>query len=170
MDFRFLSEFPVSYIDQITDMVTMPRLWIPNPKIIYPDIFDWAQKVHTELYKQIKRSIICINSKGNIVGIVIFQRHKTFRDALEIKHLNILPQVRNRYMASFLLRNAEIEGLGIYQGITRVVCDSKADNFIVQMFLLKHHYKIIDKQDLYNLRSGDDLLFEKKINPKFNHV
>ena len=76
MNLKFLSEFPLSYIDQITDVIIKPRLWIPNPKIIYPDIVDWGQKVNFELRQQTKQAIICVNCKGIVLGLIIFQKHK----------------------------------------------------------------------------------------------
>lgn len=163
MDIRFTSQFPTSQINEIVDLVIKPRLWVPNPQIIYPDIYDWAQKVYVELFRQEKFCIVAVSGIYQIAGLIIFQQHKKYQDALEIKHLNVLPQMQNRYIASFLLRNAEVEGKKLFPHLTKCLCDAKAENRIVFNFLLKHHYLPKAKLDLYDLKSGEDIIYEKMI-------
>src|SRR3990172_1913608 len=120
MDFRFTTEYPFSRLDEIVSYLLGPRLWIPHTD--YPDFEDWSQKAYLELKKEAKRAIIAI-SQNQIVGVVIYQRHKKIREALELKNLTVRPDQRGRYIASFLLRNAELEGSREF-GTSEVFCDA----------------------------------------------
>ena len=157
MDFKFTNNYPISRLDEIVFYLLGPRLWIPNAD--YPDFLDWAQKVHGELKKDIKRAMLAI-SGNEIVGVTIYQRHKKHKDALEIKNLTVRPDMRGRFIASFLMRNAEVEGRREFNS-KYVLCDAKADNLAVRFFLMKHQYKIIRKEDLYGLNSGEDIIYKK---------
>jgi ribosomal protein S18 acetylase RimI-like enzyme len=159
MDFVFTNEYPVGRIDEIVSFLLGPRLWIP--KTDYPDFLDWAQRVHGELKKESKRALVAL-AHGTVVGAAIYQRHKKQTDTLEIKNLTVRPDVRGRYIASFLMRNAEIEGAREF-GAHTALCDAKADNLSVQHFLLKHHYRIVGRHDLYQLHSGRDCVYQKQL-------
>ena len=86
MDFKFTNNYPISRLDEIVSYLLGPRLWIPNTD--YPDFLDWAQKVHGELKKDVKRALIAL-SENNVVGVAIYQRHKKYKDTLEIKNLTV---------------------------------------------------------------------------------
>jgi ribosomal protein S18 acetylase RimI-like enzyme len=159
MDFKFTNNYPLSKVDEIVSYLLGPRLWIPNTD--YPDFLDWAQKVHGELKKEVKRALIALY-ENNIVGVVIYQRHKKYKDALEIKNLTVRPDMRGRFIASFLMRNAEIEGQREFNS-RYVLCDAKANNHQVRLFLMKHHYRIVRREDLYGLNSGDDIVYRKDL-------
>ena len=122
---------------------------------------DWAQKTHGELKQEKKRAIITL-SQNNIIGVVIYQRHKKDKTALEIKNLTVRPDARGRYIASFLLKNAEVEGAREFRP-ELITCDAKAKNLEIMHFLLRHHYKIFGKCDLYELGSGEDLVYKKRV-------
>jgi len=157
MDYRFTNEYPASKLDEVVNFILGPRLWIPNTD--YPDFLDWADKSYKELHKESKRALIAISS-GNIVGVSIYQKHKTYSDALEIKNLTVRPEFRGRYLASFLLRNTEIEGSKEFKSKI-ILCDAKSVNYAIKLFLLKHRYKIAGREDLYNLGGGKDLIYKK---------
>ncbi len=159
MDFRFTNEYSMLKLDEIVSYLSGPRLYIP--KIDYPDILDWLQRTHDELKKESKRARIALY-RNNIVGVLIYQRHKKYKDALELKNLTVRPDVRGRRIASFLLRNAEIEGVREFNS-TCVVCDSKANNLAIRYFLLRNKYKVIGKEDLYILNSGLDIIYQKEV-------
>lgn len=157
MDFKFTNEYPASRLDEIVSYLSGPRLWIPQTD--YPDFFDWAEKVHKELKADSKRVVVAF-SGCDIVGVTVYQRHKKFRDALEIKNLTVRPDMRGRYIASFLMRNTEIEGCNEFNS-KYILCDAKANNYPVRLFLLKHQYKIVRREDLYGLKSGEDIVYRK---------
>lgn len=159
MDFKFTNDYPLTRLDEIVSYLLGPRLWIQRGD--YPDFLDWADKTYQELKKENKRAIIALLF-NNIVGATVYQRHKTGPDTLEIKNLTVRPDQRGRYVASFLLRNAEIEGIKEFKA-RHILCDAKANNFAVKNFLLQHHYHIINQIDLYNLHSGEDLVYHKAV-------
>ena len=157
MDVRFTNEYSVARLDEITAYLMGPRLWIPHGD--YPDFTDWAQKVYTELKNDTKRALLALQH-GVIVGATIYQRHKKYSDAVEIKNLTVRPDMQGRYIASFLLRNTEIEGAREFAS-RAVYCDAKAHNRAIRSFLFKHHYRALGKEDLYTLGAGDDVLYRK---------
>ena len=159
MDFKFTNEYPVSRLDEAVSFLSGPRLWIPQND--YPDFLDWAQKTHNELKSDVKRAIIAL-SRNNIIGVVIYQRHKKDKSSLEIKNLTVRPDARGRYIASFLLKNAEVEGAQEFHP-EFITCDAKAKNLKIMYFLLRHHYKIAGKDDLYRLNSGEDVVYKKRL-------
>lgn len=161
MNFKFTNEYSLSRIDEIVSYILGPRLWIPH--IDYPDFLDWADKTHKELKKENKRAVVAL-SNNEIVGVTIYQRHKKYKDALEIKNLTVRPDARGRYIASFLLRNSEIEG-GKEFDSKYAVCDAKVKNLAIRSFLLKNQYRITGNNDLYGLNAGDDTIYKKSLLP-----
>ncbi len=159
MILQFTNEYSVSRLDEIVNYLMGPRLWIPHGD--YPDFLDWTNQTHQELKKENKRAMIAFQN-NEIVGVTIYQRHKNHPDALEIKNLTVRPDKRGRYIASFLLRNSEIEGAKDFES-KRVICDAKAKNFAIKSFLLKNHYQVLAKDDLYRKNGGEDLIYQKAI-------
>ena len=157
MHFTFTNEYPASRVDEIVSYLVGPRLWVPSSD--YPDFLDWAERSHRALVQGSKRAVIALTS-GDVAGVIIYQRHKQHRDALELKNLTVRPDLHGRHIASFLLRNAEIEGAREFNS-RLVVCDAKAKNFAICRFLLSHHYTIAARRDLYTLDSGVDLVYHK---------
>jgi ribosomal protein S18 acetylase RimI-like enzyme len=158
MDFRFTNEYPAARLDEIVHYLLGPRLWIAATS--YPDFADWAARAHADLHAERKRALLAL-AYSDIVGVVVYQQHKQFDDALEIKNLTVRPDQRGRYLASFLVRNTEIEGIREF-AVERVVCDAKADNVPIRRFLLQQHYTVVDRADLYRKGAGEDLVYEKK--------
>ncbi len=160
MDIRFTNILPASRLDEIVAYLQGPRLWMPRGH--YPDYDDWLHRVHGELCSERKRAIVAIDG-GEIVGAVIYQRHKQDPGALELKNLTVRPDARGRYIASFLARNLEIEGLRDFPGVRRILCDAKRENVPIRWFFLRHRYVIAGSLDLYGLGAGEDLVFEKPL-------
>lgn len=160
MEFKFTNEYPLHRVDEIISYLTGPRLWIPQND--YPDFFDWAQKAHRELKKELKRATIAL-CNNDVVGVVVYQKDKIIKDALEIKNITVRPDKRGRYIASFLLRNTEIEGVDEFKS-SSIICDAKARNLEMMYFLQKHGYRITGKNDLYQLNTGQDLVYKKDVN------
>lgn len=159
MDFRFTTDYPTSRIDEIVSYIAGPRLWVPRSD--YPDFDDWASRVDRELRKDLKRAVIA-TSYHDIVGVIIYQRHKKDRQAVEIRNITVRPDVRGRYLASFLLRNTEIEAIREFQP-RRIIVDSKRDNLGIKIFLRKHHYRISGHADLYGIGAGIDTIYTKEL-------
>jgi ribosomal protein S18 acetylase RimI-like enzyme len=159
MDFRFTNEFGPTRLDEVVAFMRGPRLWVPAAD--YPDFDAWAQRAHHELRQGGKRVMVGL-ARGDVVGVLIYQRHKADRDALELKHLSVRPDQRGRFIASFLLRNAELEGVREF-GISSVVADAKAQNAAIHFFLARHRYRRTVCTDLYGLGAGVDAVYRKRL-------
>lgn len=134
-----------------------PRLWIPKKS--YPDFADWLAKTEGELDKGVKRGLFCFQRR-QLVGALIYQRHKKNPMLLELKNLTVIPEMRRRMVASLLLRNAEIEGCAEF-GTKGIICDAKQSNESVTKFLLRHAYKLMGTFAVYEHRTGADNVFFK---------
>lgn len=139
MEVLFTSERTVRMADEIVDYLLGPRLWIPQAD--YPDFEGWVQKVHGQLKREEKRALVGI-ARGRVVGAVVYQRHLALPGALEVKNITVRPDLQGRHVASFLLRNAEVEGRRDYGS------------------------SVIGVSDLYGLRAGEDVLFRKRLSSR----
>jgi hypothetical protein len=160
MQFLFTNEFSPSRIDEIVGYLAGPRLWIPQ--VQYPDYDDWLQKVHRELRSEQKRAVVAF-AAGIVCGAVIYQRDKRRSDVLEVKNITVRPEEQGRLIASFLMRNTEIEGVRDFPGVTSAICDAKRDNVPIRAFLQRNRYLPVGTTDLYGLGGGEDVVFRKDL-------
>lgn len=159
MDFHFTNELHASRLDEAVAFLRGPRLWVST--VDYPDFDAWADRTHAELRSGAKRAMIGV-SQGDVVGMLVYQRHKRMQDTLELKNLTVRPDQRGRYLASFLLRNAELEGVRSY-GCRTVVADAKTRNAGIHFFMLRHRYRVAGHADLYGLGAGNDVIYRKQL-------
>jgi ribosomal protein S18 acetylase RimI-like enzyme len=159
MEITFTSDAAPARADELVDYLRGPRLWIPA--LDYPDFDRWAEKVHAQLKSQEKRALVALSARA-VVGAVIYQRHKAVPSALEIKNITVRPDMRGRFIAGFLLRNAEIEGAADY-GVREVIVDAKARNVAIRAYLLRQGYRRRGEQDLYGLGAGQDVVYGKRL-------
>jgi len=156
VNFSFTSDLDLK---RTVDLLAGPRLWIN--KSVYPDFLDWLDRAALELHHGVKRGIYCYYD-GKMVGAAIYQRHKTIPSFLELKNLTVLPEAGRRFVASFLVRNAEVEGSKEFKP-THIVCDAKRDNVAIQRFLTSNKYRATATIDLYGLDAGADILYVKAL-------
>lgn len=159
MEITFTSDAVAARADELVDYMRGPRLWIPQ--LDYPDFDRWADKVHAQLKSEEKRALVALSCRA-VVGAVVYQRHKAVPTALEIKNITVRPDMRGRFIAGFLLRNAEIEGAADY-GVSEVIVDAKARNAAVRAYLLRQGYRLRGVEDLYGLGAGQDVVYGKPI-------
>jgi len=159
VNFVFTTDETCRRADEVLDYLRGPRLWIPA--LDYPDFDAWAAKIHHQLKSEEKRALLAL-SYGNVVGAIIYQRHREVPEALEVKNITVRPDQRGRYIASFLLRNAEIEGRADFQS-NHVLVDTKARNLPIQRYLRKNGYRTKGVTDLYGLGAGEDIVFTKRL-------
>lgn len=160
-DFRFSNEQTSAHTANVMSVLERPRLWIPQTD--YPDYFEWLGKVGEELETEQKRAMLAYF--GSVpVGSVVYQRSKTNPKSLEVKNISVSPDVRGRHVASFLLRNAEIEGSRQdFTGCTEAIVDTKLTNSGMIAFLIDQHYLPIQITDLYGLTSNADVVLTKNL-------
>ncbi len=139
-----------------------PRLWIPT-KIDYPDYDEWLLKVEAQIAAGEKRAMLARhNGKG--VGAIVYGIHKAQPNSVDIRNVSIAPDSRGRYVGSFLLRNAEIEAIGIdFPDTESIFVDTKPANTEMLAFLGSHGYQQVAISDRYGLGTGPDVILEKSI-------
>ena len=159
MDFRFTNEQTLFRTDEIVEHLRGPRLWIP--RFDYPDFDEWLERSHEQLKSEKKRALLAL-SGNTIVGAVVYQKRVGVPNDLEIKNLSVRPDARGRYIANFLLRNAEIEGSKDFK-CDRVVLDTKMGNRAIRQLLVRCGYQVSLIEDLYKLGAGRDVTYEKEL-------
>ena len=163
-EFLFTSERSWQKADEIVDYLRGPRLWVP--RVDYPDLDAWIEKVHAQLKSEAKRALVAFQG-GQVVGAVVYQRHVDAPEVLEVKNITVRPDMRGRHIASFLLRNAEIEGAHDF-GAREVVADAKVQNLAIRAYLFRNGYRSDDVKDLYGLGAGADVVYRKAL-PRGTH-
>lgn len=156
MNVLFTSEETVRRADELVDYLRGPRLWIPGGD--YPDFDAWLERAHGELKDERKRALVAMTNA--VVGAIVYQRHRGDPRSLELKNITVRPDERGRLIASFLLRNAEREGVRDY-GSRRAVVDTKRRNYPMRQFLFRNGYRPVTVADLYGLSAGEDVVYEK---------
>jgi len=127
----------------------------------YPNYQDWVMRAESELNMGYKKGTVAYSS-GKVVGNLIYQKDKELGRIREIKNLRIHPEVRERYFASFLMRQAEFENKEEFDAI---IIDCRKNHNILN-FLLRIGYVPIGNKYLYDNHSEDTIMiktFDKKM-------
>lgn len=159
MRVTFTSEETWKRADEVADYLRGPRLWVPRPH--YPDFDRWLEKAWRQLKAEEKRALLALVD-GAVAAAVVYQRHADDPSILEVKNVSVRPDWRGRLVASFLLRNAEVEGSRDF-GSREAVVDAKAENVAVRSYLLRNGYRPAEVLDLYGLGAGPDVLYRKNL-------
>lgn len=146
------------------DIDNLAGFLLPRP-LNYRGYSQWLDKAITELYCGYKQSVLGF-SHGKLVASLMFQPHKTLKKFCELKNARTLEEFKNRYMSSFMLRQAEV--IAKQQGNLAMVGDARSDRLDVINFLLKNGYKEVARADLYN-EGYEDVEFIKPLS-NFNLV
>lgn len=161
-EFRFTNEHSLTEVAGVIDVLRSPRLWIPT-SLDYPTHTEWLEKTEAEIKEGKKRAMIAYMVSA--IGTVIYQRHKDDPLILEVKNISVAPDARGRHIASFLLRNSEIEAARHdFPDINKVIVDTKVSNTEMINFLLSQGYTVDKIVDLYGLGTGMDVILAKSIN------
>jgi ribosomal protein S18 acetylase RimI-like enzyme len=155
----FTSEETWRRADEVVDHLRGPRLWVPRRD--YPDFDEWLEKAWRQLRSEEKRALLALVD-GRVAAAVVYQRHADDPSVLEVKNVSVRPDWRGRLVASFLLRNAEAEGVRDF-GSREAVVDAKAGNLGVRAYLIRNGYRPAEVQDLYGLGAGPDVLYRKRV-------
>lgn len=145
----------------VIDMLRGKRLWIPETD--YPGHGEWLERAEAELVANTKRAMAMYDG-GTPMGVVIYQQDKLDPKRLELKNISVNPEVRNRLVGSYLLRNVEHEAaMNDFPDIQRFGVDTKTSNPEMIGFLVSQGYSEVDRADLYDTGMVDAVL-EKKVN------
>jgi len=161
VEFRFTNEYSPSQREGVLDVLSRPRLWVPEAD--YPDYRQWLGKVESQLNENKKRAMVSYFGPA-AVGAIVYQRHETMPNAIEIKNISVQPETRGRYVGSFLLRNVELEATNNdFPECDELIVDTKVSNLDMITFLMRHHYTIAGIDNLYQLGTGHDAMLVKTV-------
>lgn len=125
--------------------------FLANQDLGYPKYDEWVQRTEFELISGWKTGILALNG-GKVVGDLVYQQHKEMSRVREIKNLRICPEIKGRYFARFMLKQAE---LGLGQDFDLIICDARENQVEPIRFMLDSGYKRVAKLNLYEDHSLD---------------
>lgn len=139
-----------------------PRLWIPT-EADYPRHSEWLDKVEAEVLDGSRRAFLARNGLTP-TGVLVYKRDDDDPTILKIRNISVPPEERGRFVASYMLRNVELEiGPEDYPGVSSVVIDTKLSNREMLEFLIWHGYSLTEVTDLYQDGTGLDAVLTKSL-------
>ncbi|MBI5803383.1 GNAT family N-acetyltransferase [Candidatus Pacearchaeota archaeon] len=120
----------------------------------YPNYQDWIIRTGEELSSGQKHGILAY-SNGIVLGDIIFQKHKQVPNFYEIKNIRVLPELRGRHFAAFMLKQAELE----MQNSAAITIDARKEQGQIINFLASQKYIPIAEVPLYD--SHNDVVMVK---------
>ncbi len=125
----------------------------------YPDYSAWVDKCRTELISGYKKAFY-VKVSGNIVGSIIFQRHKKNKNILEIKNFRVSDYFRNKGIGTLLY--SSVEKYALENKFSKIQVDANEDNTLIMKFLVNRGFKIIGKEPLYS-QHQIEVIFQKDL-------
>lgn len=160
-EFRITNEHSSSEVGNVIGLMERPRLWVPETD--YPDYYEWLQKTEAQVNSGKKRAMLAYSGREP-VGTVVYQQHENRPNTVEIRNISVSPDMRGRYIGSFLLRNTEVDAINEdFPECNQVMVDTKITNTDMIAFLLRHGYQLEEITDLYGLSAGQDAVFTKPL-------
>ncbi|MBU0667464.1 MAG: hypothetical protein ABIC91_02380 [Nanoarchaeota archaeon] len=151
-------DFSFRQLDTLKDLKILTNFLIKQ-SLGYPNYEDWVLKSEAEIDCGYKSAILAF-SKNQLIGDLVYQPHKELPRFRELKNMRVHPIVRQRYFASFMLRQAETENKNAYDAI---ICDVRTDQPEVINLLRITGYEPILKTPLYD-KNIDDIVMIKTFN------
>lgn len=138
--------------------LSLVRQFLMSQGLHYPNYARWVDEVCIPDIQSNWKEAIFAYSNGHIVGDIIYQPHKELPRTREFKNMRIHPLYRGRHLASFLLRQAEVDG----DDFDRIILDVNTKQKPVIELLLKSGYRAISETPLYR---GDevDVIMQKEL-------
>jgi N-acetylglutamate synthase-like GNAT family acetyltransferase len=153
-EFRFTNEHKASEVGNVISVLRRPRLWIPT-ETDYPGHSTWLEKVEDQIQTGKKRAMLAYIA-GKPVGAVVYQRHEQSPNVVEVRNISVSPDSTHRGIASFLLRNTEIEAVSVdFPGTDTIMVDTKITNPEMIQFLETRRYELAGIADLYETGTPD---------------
>ena len=125
-------------MDQLKNQLTTKANLVTEPEEIrklyefikacpldYPDYLAWVDKCFKELERGYKKAF-AYKINDNIVGNIIFQKHKENPHVLEIKNCRVEPEYRRQHIFTELYNL--VERYAKDYGFKKIICDTHSDN------------------------------------------
>ncbi|MDP2628587.1 MAG: GNAT family N-acetyltransferase [Nanoarchaeota archaeon] len=138
-------DYSFRFAEDRRDILKLERFILQQP-LKYPHFGDWVYRAREDLLSGWKKSILAF-SEDFLIGDLIFQPHKSLSGNLELKNMRVHRKLQGRYFGVFMLKQAEVEARGKYNGI---ICDTHSDNYPMINLLRFMGYDEIARAPLYN--------------------
>jgi hypothetical protein len=123
----------------------------------YPHYDGWIQKTENQLERGDKQAILAFN-EGKLVGNLVYQvcRDNGLGNLREIKNCRIHPKMKDRYFATFMLKQLYTESKEKFDGL---ICDVRANQEETYNFLICNGFIPITKIQLYEKNMDETIMF-----------
>jgi ribosomal protein S18 acetylase RimI-like enzyme len=163
IEIKFSNDHSPRQRSKVMTVLKLPRLWIPTAAD-YPRHDEWLDKTESEIADGTRGAMLGC-SDHNPVGAIIYRRHKTQGNVVELRNISISPSVRGRLFGAFMLRQVEVDVTlnNEFVGIDTFSVDTKVTNTGMIGFLESqgYSYTLADIADLYHDGTGDDVTLTK---------
>ncbi|MBT3865910.1 GNAT family N-acetyltransferase [Candidatus Woesearchaeota archaeon] len=112
----------------------------------YPGYFEWLKKCEGQLLSGDKEAVYMVDGQ-QVVGSIIFQRHREESSVLEIKNLRVDPRYARKGIGKALERRVDLFARS--GEFRRIQVDAHRDNFEVVNFFIGRGYNIDSEETLY---------------------
>lgn len=161
-EFRFTNEHRTSEVGKVIDALRRPRLWIPTTND-YPSHEEWLGKTEADIAAGRKRAMISYYD-NEAVAAIVYRRHETLNNVVEIRNISVVPEARGRLIGSFALVNTELEAVRHdFPGTDTLMVDTKISNAEMIGFLENHGYSVQEIADLYMQGTELDAVLAKSL-------
>lgn len=130
----------------------------------YPNYNQWLEKTEFEISLGTKSALIAYSDKS-IAGDIVWQFHKTIPLLVELKNIRISEKVRERYFASFMLKQVE---WSVKECCSGLIVDCRENQLEMKSFLANQGFVPIAVLNLYEKCKKDVCLvkfFDQKRDP-----
>jgi len=148
MNFQFTDIQGKRDVSQVID-------FLHKQNLNYPNYDDWVQKTESELESGYKNAVLAF-SEGKIVGDLVYQQHKENPNFLEFKNIRIHPDIRERYFAKFMLKQAEVEN----SDYSAIIVDAPSEFAGMVNFLKSYGFTPILSKQLYDDGAPDIVMIK----------
>jgi N-acetylglutamate synthase-like GNAT family acetyltransferase len=132
--------------------------FMASQNLDYPNYDEWLQKTESQLERGEKQAILAFD-EGRLVGDLVYQvcRDEGLGNLIEIKNLRIHPEVKERYFASFMLRQLYAECKDKYDGL---LVDIRANQKQTRDFFISQGFNPIMNISLYEKKMNEIVMFK----------
>tara|TARA_Y100000034_G_scaffold125608_1_gene175563 strand:+ start:528 stop:995 length:468 start_codon:yes stop_codon:yes gene_type:complete len=138
--------FSIRKVDDLKDLRLL-RDFLHMHDLGYPRYDEWVDTVCIpDIEDGYKTAVIALH-EDIIVGDILWQPHKEVGRVVEPKNLRIHPDLRERGLAYFLMKQCEVESRGDFSVI---IADFPEDQLDMNLFLLRYGFRVLYSAHLYS--------------------
>lgn len=162
IEIRFSNDHSARQRGDVMAVLGQPRLWIPTAAD-YPRHSEWLGKTEAEIAAGTKRAMLGYNGQDP-VGTIVYRRHETQDNVVEIRNISVHPSVHGRLFGAFMLRQVQEDATqNDFVGTDTFLVDTKVTNTGMIGFLESQGYALTDIADLYQDGTGEDAILTKSL-------